>query len=241
MLQFILLCLCAVLINTAITPWFILLTLPIILVYYVVQRFYRSSSRFVFTIYLNFESAFFFSRELQRIENITCSPIISHFSETIQGVSTIRAFNQETRFMEILFKRMESNNIAFIILNTSNRWLGIALVNFFFFFFHSFFKFFIPSNVGLFGRIYCFYCNNNSFIHYSLISGKFRFIAYWVSYKLHPTRTNLFELGGEIIIGYGNVYRSCWKGWVLHWKWKSWKKCCLYVNFFLYTFHDLIF
>lgn len=30
--------------------------------------------------------------------------------------------------MEILFKRMEANNIAVIILNTSNRWLGIALV-----------------------------------------------------------------------------------------------------------------
>lgn len=39
--------------------------------------------------------------------------------------------------MEILFKRMESNNIAFIILNTSNRWLGIGLVkNIFFFFFN---------------------------------------------------------------------------------------------------------
>lgn len=84
----------------------------------------------VTNFYLKILNNFFktyFSRELQRIENITCSPIISHFSETIQGVSTIRAFNQETRFMEILFKRMESNNIAFIILNTSNRWLGIAL------------------------------------------------------------------------------------------------------------------
>lgn len=30
--------------------------------------------------------------------------------------------------MEMLFKRIEANNIAFIILNTSNRWLGIALV-----------------------------------------------------------------------------------------------------------------
>lgn len=71
---------------------------------------------------------FFISRELQRIENITNSPIISHFSETIQGVTTIRAFNQESRFMELLFKQMEANNISLIILNTSNRWLGIALV-----------------------------------------------------------------------------------------------------------------
>lgn len=32
--------------------------------------------------------------------------------------------------MEMLFKRMEENNVSFVILNCSNRWLGIALVNF---------------------------------------------------------------------------------------------------------------
>lgn len=31
--------------------------------------------------------------------------------------------------MEMLFKRMEANNVAFIIQNTANRWLGIALVS----------------------------------------------------------------------------------------------------------------
>lgn len=62
------------------------------------------------------------------MENITSSPILSHFAETIQGVATIRAYNQESRFMEMLFKHMEANNIAVIIQNTSNRWLGIVLV-----------------------------------------------------------------------------------------------------------------
>lgn len=31
--------------------------------------------------------------------------------------------------MEMLFKRMEANNIAFIMQNTANRWLGIGLVS----------------------------------------------------------------------------------------------------------------
>ncbi|XP_054082882.1 ATP-binding cassette sub-family C member Sur [Zeugodacus cucurbitae] len=110
LLQFSLLCLCAVLINVSITPWFILLTAPICVVYYGIQKFYRCSAR-----------------ELQRIENSTSSPVISHLSETIQGVTTIRAYNQEARFTEILFKRLEANTIAFTILNTSNRWLGISL------------------------------------------------------------------------------------------------------------------
>lgn len=72
-------------------------------------------------------------RELQRIESISSAPVISHFSETILGLTTIRAYNQESRFMEMLFKRMEANNVAFVILNSSNRWLGISLVRFFFF------------------------------------------------------------------------------------------------------------
>lgn len=67
-------------------------------------------------------------RELQRIESISSAPILSHYVETIQGVMTIRAYNQESRFMEILFKRMEANNIVLIMLDTSNRWLGITLV-----------------------------------------------------------------------------------------------------------------
>ncbi|XP_050078932.1 ATP-binding cassette sub-family C member Sur [Anopheles maculipalpis] len=110
LLQFILLCLCAVLINSVVTPYFILLTIPICGIYYLVQKFYRASSR-----------------ELQRIESMTYSPVLAHFSETIDGVTTIRAFGQEARFMEVLFKRMEANNVAQIALNCSNRWLGIAL------------------------------------------------------------------------------------------------------------------
>lgn len=45
LLQFVLLCLCAIFLNTVVTPWFILLTLPICGAYYVVQKFYRYSSR----------------------------------------------------------------------------------------------------------------------------------------------------------------------------------------------------
>ncbi|EDV58465.2 ATP-binding cassette sub-family C member Sur [Drosophila erecta] len=110
LLQFTLLCLSAILINVTITPWILVLTLPICGAYYLIQKFYRCSAR-----------------ELQRIENATNSPVISHLSETIQGVTTIRAFNQQTRFTEILFKRLEANTIAYALLNTSYRWLGVSL------------------------------------------------------------------------------------------------------------------
>lgn len=109
-MQFSLLCFFAVLINVFVTPWFFFLTIPILVLYYLVQKFYRNSSR-----------------ELQRLENISASPIISHFSETINGVVTIRSFNQEFNFTEALFRKLDKNSVAFIILNSSNRWLGISL------------------------------------------------------------------------------------------------------------------
>ncbi|EDW05213.1 GH13883, partial [Drosophila grimshawi] len=45
LLQFSLLCLCAIFINVSITPWFLALTLPICCAYYAIQKFYRCSAR----------------------------------------------------------------------------------------------------------------------------------------------------------------------------------------------------
>lgn len=84
------------------------------------DTFFPAIYFFFLNIYHNF-------RELQRLDSITSTPIISHFAETISGVTTIRAYNQESRFMAMLFRKIEANNVAFNILNSSNRWLGIAL------------------------------------------------------------------------------------------------------------------
>ena len=67
-------------------------------------------------------------RELQRLDSITRSPIFSHFSETLGGLTTIRAFGHQPRFKNLLFSKADAHTNAFLIMNTSNRWLGIALV-----------------------------------------------------------------------------------------------------------------
>jgi len=38
------------------------------------------------------------SRELQRLDSISRSPIYSYFSETLTGIDTIRAFKLDQRF-----------------------------------------------------------------------------------------------------------------------------------------------
>lgn len=61
-------------------PWIGLVLLPLAVVYFFIQRYYR-----------------FTSRELKRLHSITLSPIYTHFSETLSGLSTIRAMRATKR------------------------------------------------------------------------------------------------------------------------------------------------
>ncbi|XP_071498097.1 ATP-binding cassette sub-family C member 9-like [Diadema antillarum] len=67
------------------------------------------------------------SRELQRNESVTRSPIFAHFSETLGGLPTIRAFQDEKRFFNIAIERILKNNAVFLYLVTAQRWVAIRL------------------------------------------------------------------------------------------------------------------
>ena len=48
--------------------------------------------------YINLYFYFLFCRELKRLSTLTLSPIYEHFSETLTGLMTIRAFRESHRF-----------------------------------------------------------------------------------------------------------------------------------------------
>ncbi|KAJ1547646.1 hypothetical protein HK096_001625, partial [Nowakowskiella sp. JEL0078] len=63
------------------------------------------------------------SRELKRLEAVSRSPVYSLFSETLQGVVTIRAYGQEARFENENFVKTDINHRSFFYLWAANRWL----------------------------------------------------------------------------------------------------------------------
>ncbi|ESO12440.1 hypothetical protein HELRODRAFT_105347 [Helobdella robusta] len=92
------------------TPLFLLVILPLGVIYFLVQRFYIRTSR-----------------QLRRIESTNRSPIFSHFGESVQGASTIRAFNQRERFIHDSERKVDNYTTANYPSIASNRWLAVRL------------------------------------------------------------------------------------------------------------------
>ena len=66
------------------TPWFAIVMVPIIAGFLYVIRYFRRSVR-----------------ELQRLEGITRSPLVSNVQATVQGLTTIRAYNKVDTFRAV--------------------------------------------------------------------------------------------------------------------------------------------
>lgn len=92
------------------TPWFLAAAFPLSGLYYFIQNFYVATSR-----------------QIKRIESISLSPIYNHFSETITGQSTIRAYGEEARFVTESELRIDNNQMMTYPSICANRWLAVRL------------------------------------------------------------------------------------------------------------------
>ncbi|KAG5191528.1 P-loop containing nucleoside triphosphate hydrolase protein [Tribonema minus] len=91
-------------------PWLIIALGPISALSWAVGRLYLNTSR-----------------ELKRLDSVTKSPIYAHFTESVAGVSTIRAFAAQQRFLRESFRRVDACNRAHFNLWVSNRWFNIRV------------------------------------------------------------------------------------------------------------------
>ncbi|XP_033123425.1 ATP-binding cassette sub-family C member 9-like isoform X2 [Anneissia japonica] len=105
-------CVAALIVNTIVVPVFIAIVFPVMIIYYIVQKFFIATSR-----------------ELQRLDSITKSPVFAYFSETLGGLITIRAYKSGSRFQEYIMEKINLNSLAYLYLQTCNRWLAVRLVS----------------------------------------------------------------------------------------------------------------
>ena len=66
-------------------------------------------------------------REMNRIETVTNSPILSNFSETLAGTTTIRWFNKQGDFLIKNHKLVDDNLSSYFWLQSLNIWFSIRL------------------------------------------------------------------------------------------------------------------
>nr|XP_055138213.1 ATP-binding cassette sub-family C member 8 isoform X7 [Symphalangus syndactylus] len=105
-----LLCVSALAVISYVTPVFLVALLPLAIVCYFIQKYFRVASR-----------------DLQQLDDTTQLPLLSHFAETVEGLTTIRAFRYEARFQQKLLEYTDSNNIASLFLTAANRWLEVRM------------------------------------------------------------------------------------------------------------------
>ena len=91
-------------------PYFLLAMVPMGVIYYAIMQVYIPTSR-----------------ELKRLDSILRSPIFSHFGETLEGASIIRAFRAERQFVDASMTKLEKNLRSYYANVSSNRWLAVRL------------------------------------------------------------------------------------------------------------------
>ena len=91
-------------------PWVCLILLPLTFIYFNIQARYRPASR-----------------DLKRIGSVAMSPLYTHYSETLAGVTTIRAMQAVPRFMRENMERLECSLKTNYSGQAASQWLELRL------------------------------------------------------------------------------------------------------------------
>ncbi|XP_033637557.1 multidrug resistance-associated protein 4-like [Asterias rubens] len=91
-------------------PFCLAFTLPLFLIFYCVRKFYLASSRSV-----------------KRLEGNARSPVFSHLSASLTGLSTVRAFKSQQRFINAFDEYQDRHTEAWFMFLATSRWFGVQL------------------------------------------------------------------------------------------------------------------
>ncbi|THU93933.1 multidrug resistance-associated ABC transporter [Dendrothele bispora CBS 962.96] len=91
-------------------PYLGLIFIPLSVLYYLVQAYYRRTSV-----------------ETKRLDSLMRSALYSSYSETLTGLSTIRAYREQARAIDDAQRGLDMENRAYYMTISIQRWLGIRL------------------------------------------------------------------------------------------------------------------
>ena len=91
-------------------PWLGLIIAPLCPIYLDIQSKYRNASR-----------------DIKRLSSNALSPLYAHFTETLQGLATIRAMRATTRFQQDFAVKLEQSIRAQVTASAASCWLGLRL------------------------------------------------------------------------------------------------------------------
>ncbi|KAL9971696.1 hypothetical protein ACROYT_G017896 [Oculina patagonica] len=109
-LQLVLFCIGAVVLPSILNPWIMLPATPLIILFIWIGRYYLTTSR-----------------DLRRLEGVNRSPVLSHFSDTLMGLVTIRAYKKEDDLLKALYRYQDDHNRTWFSILSTMRWLGVRL------------------------------------------------------------------------------------------------------------------
>ncbi|KAI8817409.1 P-loop containing nucleoside triphosphate hydrolase protein [Fimicolochytrium jonesii] len=100
----------SLIVMAIVSPFTLCLFVPVCVGYWFILGYYRASFR-----------------ELKRLDSVLRSPLYSHISETLTGLTTIRAYHAEGKFIDRQRVLMDKSTAPFYLKLTSAIWISLRL------------------------------------------------------------------------------------------------------------------
>ncbi|XP_028248988.1 multidrug resistance-associated protein 4-like [Parambassis ranga] len=99
-----------IVVAAIIIPWILIPIAPLLVVFLILRCYFLQTSR-----------------DIKRLESTTRSPVFSHLSSSLQGLSTIRAFRSQQRFQQMFDEYQDLHSEAWFLFLTTSRWFAVRL------------------------------------------------------------------------------------------------------------------